>query len=357
MIATRKNVNDGPRPTRGPSLWLFLAMAGLCMTVWLSQRFYSDPQKVETTGARQFSPAKPPSETPSPPAHVNPARRAAVVAPANRLADHLARLLRDLQGEDDPMRGEALIADFLAGLGTKDIAAALDILKDAKPADLAEDLSRRLVRRWAEGSPQDVAAWMNNLPSGSQREVALDNLAFLWANSQLTNAIGWAQSLADPAERDRALTAVANESVRADPLTALQLAAGLPPDSQRDDLVRRAAMEWASGDPRNAVAWAEQIPDAELRAKVLAGEAVAWAAQDPESAAILAVQELPSGRLQEDTVVSIVQRWARQEPETAAAWVEQFPDGALRAAAIENLLVQWSQKDAAAARQWRAGHS
>ena len=273
------------------------------------------------------------------------------------VADPLARLLQDLQAESDPLKREQLIANFLAGLKNADLAATLALLQHATPAELAGDLSRRVVRTLADSNPQAVAAWIDQQPAGDQRQLAADNLAIVWANSQLSNAINWGQSLTDLDERNRVLTAVANEAVRADAATALQLAVTLPADSQRDDLVRRAATEWASGDAPTAVSWAEQIPDPTLRASVLAGESVAWAKQDPESAADLAVQELPAGRLQEDTVISIIQRWAQQAPEAAAAWVDQFPPGPLRTVAIDNLVSQWSQKDAAGAHQWLANHS
>jgi len=215
---------------------------------------------------------------------------------------------------------------------------------------------RRLLRFWAESNPQDLAASINNLPVGNQRQSALDALAITWANGQLTNAICWGQLLKAEGERNRALAAVANEAVCTGPMTALQLAVNLPADSQSDELIRRAAMEWASGDATNALAWAEQIPDGPLRATVLASESVAWAEKNPSASANLVVKELPAGRLQDDTVVSIMERWAQQQPEMAAAWVAQIPAGSLRTAAIENLIRQWSQKDEAATKQWQAAH-
>jgi hypothetical protein len=186
------------------------------------------------------------------------------------IADPLARLLQDLQAESDPLKREQLIANFLAGLKNADLAATLALLQHATPAELAGDLSRRVVRTWADSNPQAVAAWIDQQPAGDQRQLASDNLAIVWANSQLSNAINWGQSLTDVDERNRVLTAVANEAVRADAATALQLAVTLPADSQRDDLVRRAATEWASGDAPTAVSWAEQIPDPTLRDSVLA---------------------------------------------------------------------------------------
>ena len=334
-----------------------MLMFVVCLVIGVKQMMHSDVKKNESIRPQQVSGSLPSARMDWMMANQGHHHAASRIEAGQLLTDSLTRLIQNLQAEDDPMKREQLIADFFAGLQTGDIATALGFLKDAQPAEIALDLSRRLVRIWAESNPNDAAAWINGLPAGKQRQIAMDNLAIIWANSQLTDAINWGQSLGDEDERNRALTAVANEAVRVDPQTALQLAVGLPADSQRDDLIRRAAMEWAAGDVTNAVAWAEQIPDATLRATVMAGEAVAWAKQAPESAATLAVQELPAGRLQEDTVVSIIQRWAEQQPEAAAAWVALFPEGPLRNVAIENLVVQWSQKDAAGAQQWLAAHS
>jgi len=357
MKAGRKNDKSVPRPASGPLDWLLMAMLVFCLAFGVRQMFHPATKEVESTKHEQNLHSIQPSQPYRMAESSNRHPPDDGIETGNPLSDKLAKLIQDLQTEDDPMKREQLIANLLAGLKTGDIAAALDFLKDAQPAELAADLSRRLVRRWAESNPQEVAAWINGLPDGDQRQIALDSLAIVWADSQMVEATSWGQSLGNDGERNRVLTDVANEAVRADPMTALQLAVGLPADAQRDDLIRRAAMEWASGDATNAVAWAEQIPDATLRVTVLAGEAVAWAKQDPESAATLAVTELPAGRLQEDTVVSIVQRWAELQPEAAAAWVAQFPEGAMRAAAIENLVALWSQTDAAAAQQWLASHS
>jgi hypothetical protein len=357
MIAGKKNGDSGPHPVSGTADWVLMAMLVFCLAFGVRQMFHPATKEVDSTKHEQNAHSIQPFQPYGTAESSNRYPPDEGIEAGNPLADKLAELIQGLQAEDDPMKREQLIANLLAGLKTGDIAAALAYMKDAQPAELAADLSRRLVRHWAESSPREVAAWINGLPDGDQRQAALDGLAIVWANSQMVEAINWGQSLAKEGERNRALTDVANEAVRTDPMTALQLAVGLPADVQRDDLIRRATMEWTSGDATNAVAWAEQIPDATLRVTVLAGEAVAWAKQDPESAAMLAVRELPAGRLQEDTVVSIVQRWAELQPEAAAAWVAQFPEGAMRAATIENLVTLWSRTDAAAAQQWLASHT
>lgn len=354
MTVKRNPVNGGPRQTRGSSPWLWLAMAGL-LAVGVRQMF-QPAKKIVAPGQGQAAQTITPFASVCISASVSH-RQIVRVESDNPLVDFLARLIQDLQAEEDQVKREELITSFLDSLKTEDISAMLGVLKNTQPSELAADLSQRLIRRWTNDDPPAAAAWVMNLPSGSQRTRAMENLAIVWANCQLTNAISWAQSLPDVSERNVALIVVGNEIVRTEPLSALQLAVNLPSDAARDELICRATTEWAAKDATNAVAWAEQIPNETLRAGVLAGEAVTWSDQDPEAAATLAIEELPAGRLQNDTVISIIQRWAQQQPEAAAAWVAQFPEGPVRAAAIENLIVQWSQKDAAAAQLWLSEHS
>jgi hypothetical protein len=220
----------------------------------------------------------------------------------------------------------------------------LEFLQSATPAEVAQDLSKRLIRQWTGTAPENAAAWLETLPPEKQTAM-LDDVAIVWANHDPTNAMNWAGSLSDNAARGQALAAVAGEAVRSQPLMALQIALDLPASEQRDDLIRRGAMQWASEDAASAAAWVSQIPQGDLRNQSLSGVAIVWSASAPVAAATWALNELPPGRLLDDTVVSIVQRWAQQQPEAAAAWVQQFPEGALRAAAVENLLAQWSQTD------------
>src|ERR1700722_10404787 len=184
MIANGDQNDDGSRPTRASSLWIWLAMACF-LAVGIKQVLHPAAKTNEAASLKQNIHMASPSESGFATANINHHHQAAGVGADNPLVDHLEKLIQSLQSENDPMKREALIAGFLAGMKTHDIFAVLDLLKAAQPADLAVDLSQRLVRRWAGSDPQDVAAWINNLPTSQQRQAALGNLAIVWANSQL----------------------------------------------------------------------------------------------------------------------------------------------------------------------------
>lgn len=343
-------VSNCPTLTGSWSIWLFLLLIALLLLLVFKVHWYRCQLEAERIHANQTLSVPQPGS--KPPALSSIPHYHQSVVGKDTLAERFKELLQAAAGQDDPYKREDLILHFLAGLDAADFPAALLLLQNAQPPDIAMDLSRRIGRRWAELDPQAVATWASNLPEGSLRQDAMDSVAIVLSNSNLKEAVNWGEQLASDAEHYQVLTVVGNEAVRTDPLTALQIAAQLPPGNGRDELVRRAAMRWVSSDPQNAVTWAEQIPDDTLRANVLAGEATAWASQDPADAATLAVTEVPTGRLLDDTVVSIVERWAQQQPEAAAAWVKQFPEGDMRTAAVENLIVQWSKTDQVGANQW-----
>jgi hypothetical protein len=270
-------------------------------------------------------------------------------------ADRLAAFARELERESDPGKREEMIAAWLADVKMDEIPAMLAFLQSAMPAELAQDLSKRLIRRWTDADPGKASAWVGTLPP-EQQMAMLDDVAIVWANNDPTNAMNWARSLPDNAARGQALAAVAGEAIRSQPLMVLQIALDLPAGQQRDDLIRRGAMQWASADAGSAAAWVKQIPQGDLRNQTLSGVAIVWSASEPVAAANMALDELPPGRLLDDTVISIVERWAQKDMDGATAWVEQFPKGELRATAVENLLAQWSQTDPEGARRWRAEH-
>ena len=282
-----------------------------------------------------------------------PAAPEAVIDASQAMLLRLEQSVTLIGGEADQIRREELLLAEINSITIEETPSALAALQGAAPTEIAEDLSARLLRRWAENDLHAAALWSTQLPPGPAREQALADVAIEFANQEPSEAADWARQLQDEAEKLQALDVVAHEFVRSNPIDAIRLAAEFPPSAPRDELICHAAMEWASQDAPGTVDWANQIEDQGLREDVLASVATAWADRDPVSAATLAVDELSPGRTQNDAVVSIVQRWVQQQPEEAAAWVEQFPAGELRLAAIENVVRIWSEQDPVQAEQWQ----
>lgn len=320
--ASRKKVTDGP-PNGGSSPWLLAGLVGLAVVI------LSLVTRPSIQVPRRQSPP-----TTAPKASASVEYREPIFEDPQ--ANAFAMLVRDLARETDQNQRDAIVSAWLAQIKTDEISRSLTFLQGALPADLAQDLSKRLLRRWADAAPEQASAWLATLPS-DQQSAMVDDVAVPWANNNATNAITWAKSMSDDTARRQALAAVAGEVVRSQPLLALDMILDLPAGAERDSLIRRGVMEWASADATGAIDWVKQIPAGDLRNQAVSGVAIVWSANEPVAAANFALNELSPGRVLDDTVVSIVQRWAQKDSAAAAAWVDQFPAGPLRDTAVENL--------------------
>ena len=267
----------------------------------------------------------------------------------------LAALVAAAQSSMDPADFETLLNKWVADLKEGEIPSALHSLEsEGLSRDMTTDLTARLIRHWAEFNLNHARAWVDGMPNGPARELAVENVAIMGANQDLAQAASWALSRPQGSERDKAVFAVANEAIRTQPDEALTLIATMPKSPARDDLICRAAAEYATEDHSAAVQWADQIPDSPLRTHVMSGVLLAWSENDPRQAAEAAVRTLPAGPIQDDTVVGIAQRWAESDPQSAAAWISLFPAGSLRQAAIMSVGSIWLQSDPKLASTWLA---
>jgi hypothetical protein len=105
--------------------------------------------------------------------------------------------------------------------------------------------------------------------------------------------------------------------------------------------------------PPAAEQWTRGIGEVNLRAQVLADISLARTEQDIQAAVILAVSEIPPGRMQADVLVGIAGRWVQADAEAAAEWVMQFPAGDLRRDAIATVAAVWSLDNPARAHEWQ----
>ena len=270
----------------------------------------------------------------------------------NQVLDQLSILLSTWQMDPDPEKRNKDMQAWADGISVSDILPALQFLQGQEQTDLTRALQIRLIRRWAQADVATAAAWVEGIPSGAVQQEALQNVAIIWANQNLTMATQWVLDLPDASEREDTIGVMAYEAARSSPLAALVLATNLPTGSQRDDIVRYATTQWAAQDPNAAAQWVGQMDASPLKDQMLADVATQMAESDPVAAAALAVQSVPTGKLQDDAVVGIVERWTQQNPTQAANWVAQFPSGNLQQDALANLISLWTAQNWQAPAQW-----
>lgn len=254
------------------------------------------------------------------------------------VSNGLAETLAAIQAEIDPGKREEMLTAMVNSYAANEIPLVLALLQSSESSDFTEELSARLLRRWAQCDVHAAAVWAEALPDGALRKRALGGVAAEWADHEPAQAETWARQLPRVTERLEALGSIASAFIRTDPVESIRLVAtDLLPDARRDVLLRHAAMEWASQDGKNAAKWAQQIEVGLLREQVIAAVATAWSEREPIPAATFLLAELPVGRTHDDAVIGIVQRWSQQDPAQAADWVKQFPEGELRKTAIDEI--------------------
>ena len=272
---------------------------------------------------------------------------------------NVRQLRREIEGQkkstdvrrEDVEDGEAL-KSWAATVTVADMPIALKSLQARAPSEIGRDLTRTLIRRWADRDVRAAANWVQQMPADDARQDALNDVAIVWAERTPEAAIQWLCEWPVEAERRRGLLTVAYETARAEPVASLQLAAEQPAMPERDDLIQYAVMQWAATDPGAAVLWAMDIEDRALREKVLSKAVTVWGATSPAMAATIAAEAMAPGRSQDNAVMGIIERWVQTEPENVVAWVEDFPEGNLKRTAVAYVVKAWAERDVEQVGEW-----
>lgn len=265
--------------------------------------------------------------------------------------ESLESLLAAIELETDADRRSEALDRTVESFSTAQVPVALDSLMPLDSSAAAE-LRERLLRHWAETEAPKAAAWAGQLPEGSARRAAFEQIAFAWGETDLASAVGWISTLPEGESRQAATLAIAYEAARTDPLTALELARNLGLSTERDNLLVHAFSQWGGSDFATAADWAGKVSDPVLRMRLTVAAATASADHDPVTAATLIATGVDTGEIQDRAAVALVQRWAQFAPQAAAAWVRQFPESPARDAATQNLVTLWTAQDPEAAGQW-----
>ncbi|KAB2642278.1 MAG: hypothetical protein DVB26_03095, partial [Verrucomicrobia bacterium] len=223
-------------------------------------------------------------------------------------------------------RRAGLMAVF-SSLGDLDFDAALakaTSLKD--PADRKAALSLLAggavgtgeMNYYVSRSPEQLSAALATLPSGAQRNTALNQLGNQLGGCSREEA---AAILADypPKDREKLQLVMLQQLAYNDPTRALEIYQTLPPDKAES-----------------------------CGYSIYAG----LARQDPEAVLKLVAEKPPQEQAQ--GVGFAFAQLAHNDPESATRRLDAYPAGPVRDAAITQLTGAWAQDDPAAARAWVA---
>ncbi len=159
-----------------------------------------------------------------------------------------------------------------------------------------------------------------------------------WARENPELALAWLASAQEGPQRDALVETVCAKIAESNPAQAVALAEQYATNNTY--LLANLVYQWSQRDAE-ARAYALAKPKGEQRDHLLARVALTRAKEDPIDAAMLVVQEITPGEIQNEAAMSVVHQWALLNPTQALGWVELFPEGELRTRAlneIENIL-------------------
>ncbi len=193
----------------------------------------------------------------------------------------LATALRKLN-ETDPTRAASLLSLLPAG-GDPHTLAAIEIARtwvtrdapaalvwlDTLPAGRARDLALgNLLQVWGQQAPDLAGRHVVQLSPGATLNHVAPVLAATLAQSDPQNAIAWAGTLGSDPARSASLVAIASTWAQRDPAAALAWAITLPADSTRDTAIANAHANWRLQDASAASTWLDSAklpPDVKFR--------------------------------------------------------------------------------------------
>jgi hypothetical protein len=218
------------------------------------------------------------------------------------------------------------------------------------PANMQEDVARRIAGALFEQDPQQGADFVASLPAGEIQSTAQKSLARKWASQDLSGALAWLGELPQGAGRDAALDGLLPEWTRNDPGAAAAYVQALPLVSQAPFL-SQIAKSWATENPAAAAAWVATLPQGEGHDLIAAQVAGIWVDSSPRDAANY-VASLPPGQAQEIALTPVLMGWMSSDPDDVRQWLEQFPASKMRDQAVGYVAQYLGNSDVASATTW-----
>ena len=283
---------------------------------------------------------------------------------------------------------------------------AMGVLADDAPAEAARHLDRlppdaramamqSLLIQWTEKDVAGATAWVKQLPPGSERNAAAEQLlrtryqsdpagtvdslqrdfpdlppdrvaailshtvvmstgagpvsAFL-SGEQL---LGLLTALPSDEARRRFLDSSLRQLASVSPAAAADLLAALPTEHRSESAVRDVASTWADSEPAAAAAWAMALSDITARRDACDSVLECWSRADPDAAFRWACGST-NEQLRTEAIYRIAGNWSVIDPAGAAEWAAHISDAKLRQSATEAVADIWFLNDFETAAQWLA---
>jgi RNA polymerase sigma factor (sigma-70 family) len=134
----------------------------------------------------------------------------------------------------------------------------------ARLAFLPESSRRRaagqIAGAWAAQAPDEAVAWLNTMPAGATRDMAMHYIITSWAAKDMRGAADWTATLPAGAERDRGAGTLVLALAERNPTEALEWMMAIGDSTQRERIAAQAAQTMAARNPAAARQWIETAP-------------------------------------------------------------------------------------------------
>lgn len=256
-----------------------------------------------------------------------------------------------------------------------DPQSAGDRARRIRPESLRPTALHAVIESWSDHEPAEALAFARTLPrelrSAQRANMIMCGTSFLTSELELSDcsenspvatgrfvgsalgrlaqkdpdaALASVRMLPSGSERERALHDIALTLLDRDPGMATAFAAGLQPGPARSSLLQQIALGYANVDATGAIEWARSLPRGVSQSSVLHVIGLQLAEKDPARAVAL-VQTLPESSQRSQNLVGIADAWARSDPAAAVAWARSLPESSERMMVIESLAGPWMRLD------------
>jgi len=167
--------------------------------------------------------------------------------------------------------------------------------------ELPEDPEK--IREWARQSPEEALTWLPSAPAGETRDIVAEIVCARVAESNPSEAVSLAESYSGGCS----------------------------------NLLENLVHQWAERDDPAATAYAIQKPAGEERDRLLSRVAFTRSKENPLDAAMLVVEWISPGDVQNEAAISVLHQWALRDPKAALAWAQSFREESLRDRALTEM--------------------
>jgi len=152
-------------------------------------------------------------------------------------------------------RRSRVLPSVVAGWAEFQPEAALQFADALGGGEAAWQARVAVVSALGKTAPEAMASWLQDFPSGSWKDYAIENLAMSWPVDRWEGLAEWVESTTNRRERELALSAGVYALGNQDPCVATHLAYNLTGDSMASPLLLNAVNRWLRIDPDSAKSW------------------------------------------------------------------------------------------------------